>query len=85
MSMYNFKSKVVQTDEGREVYEKEVANSIDLIDPDLHPIGVIQCDIHRSIVEQVNVKIVFVSPIQRAMQTTIELFKEHKNMNQIKF
>lgn len=58
---------------------------MDLIDPDLHEIGIIQSEIHKSIVEQINVKIVFVSPIQRAMQTTIHMFKDHPSKEHIQF
>lgn len=85
MSEFNFKAAVVETDNGKEAYINEVANSVDLIDPDLHSIGLIQCEIHKSITEQLHVKTVFVSPIQRAMQTTIELFSNHPNLHCIKF
>merc|ERR1740130_1983674 len=85
LSMYNFKSKVTKEDKGMEAYRNEVADSKDLIDPDLHEIGVIQSEIHQSIVEQINVKIVFVSPIQRALQTTIHMFKNHPSKDKIKF
>lgn len=44
-----------------------------------------QCNIHSSIVDQIKVKTVFVSPIQRALQTTIHLFKNHPNKAKIEF
>lgn len=85
MSEFNFKAKVTETERGSEEYNNQIKNSLDLIDPDLHSIGIIQCDIHKSITDQIHTKTVFVSPIQRAIQTTIELFKHHPNLLSIKF
>ena len=53
--------------------------SPELPDPDLHPIGVAQAEANAPKVNCLNVKYVLVSPMQRALQTAIHMFKNHPN------
>ena len=56
------------------------------MDPELHePIGVAQAEANASKVNALNVKYVLVSPMQRAMQTAIHMFKGHPNLANIRF
>jgi broad specificity phosphatase PhoE len=50
-----------------------------LVDPDLHPIGLMQCDINANKAHAINFTRVFVSPMNRAIQTAIGMFKGHPN------
>ena len=54
-------------------------------DPELHPLGAFQVEHNAPNVEGLNFKYVLVSPMQRAMQTAIHMFKNHKNLDKIKF
>lgn len=54
-------------------------------DPELHPAGIVQCEIHQKEVNDVNYKVVYTSPMQRAMMTTVHMFKNHPNKENIKF
>lgn len=56
-----------------------------LCDPDLHAIGVRQCEANASKLEVMNFTRVFVSPMQRALQTAIHMFKTHPNKENIVF
>ena len=56
-----------------------------MYDPGLHPIGVLQCESNQSHVNTINLKAVFVSPLQRTLQTCIHLFKNHPNKGDIRF
>ena len=56
-----------------------------LCDPDLHPIGVAQAEANAPKVNVLNVKYCLVSPMQRAMQTAIHMFKGHPNLANIRF
>ena len=54
-------------------------------DPELHPFGVAQCNYNAPKVHCLNVRYVLVSPMQRAMQTAIHMFKGHPNLAKIHF
>lgn len=56
-----------------------------LTDPDLHTIGVRQCEANAAKVEAINFTRCFVSPMQRALQTAIHMFKNHPNKANITF
>ena len=56
-----------------------------LCDPNLHPIGVAQAEFNAPKVHELNCRYVLVSPMQRAMQTAIHMFKGHPNKANIKF
>lgn len=57
----------------------------DLIDPQLRVEGVGQCEAAQSHANDINVKIVFVSPMVRTCETAIHVFKGHPNKKNIKF
>ena len=54
-----------------------------MIDSALHPIGVMQSENHQDHVNKVNFKIVYTSPLRRAMQTTLHMFKNHPKKDEI--
>lgn len=54
-------------------------------DPGLHDIGVLQSESNQELVNPVNFTVVFVSPLQRTLQTCIHLFKNHPNKKSIRF
>ena len=56
-----------------------------MTDPDLHPIGVLQCEMNCESLYPINFARVFVSPMNRAMLTCINMFKGHPNAKNIKF
>lgn len=51
----------------------------------MHELGVLQSETNAPKVEAINFKFVLVSPMQRAMQTAIHMFKNHPNLARIKF
>jgi broad specificity phosphatase PhoE len=56
-----------------------------LVDPDLHPTGVQQCHYNAPKCHAINFTRVIVSPMNRAMQTAIHMFKGHPNVKNIVF
>ena len=50
-----------------------------LMDPELHPAGFMQCEAAQPIANSINFKVVFTSPMQRAIMSTIHMFKYHPN------
>ena len=64
---------------------KALKGSPSMYDPGLHAIGVMQAESNQDHINAVNFKVVFVSPMQRALQTCIHLFKNHPNKKQIRF
>ena len=54
-----------------------------LMDAKLHPIGIMQCENHQSQVNKVNFKVVYTSPLRRALMTTLHMFKNHPNKDNI--
>ena len=57
----------------------------ELIDPPLNDIGLAQCQLGTKYVNDVDFKVVYVSPMYRTLMTTSEMFKEHPNKDSIKF
>jgi hypothetical protein len=57
----------------------------DLIDPQLRPEGILQCEAAQAHANDINVKYVFVSPMIRTCETAIHIFKGHPNKSNIKF
>ena len=86
MSMYNYRLFKCEKAFGKDSPEFQ-ANMVDvtLCDPDLHPIGVAQAEANAPKVNCLNIKYVMVSPMQRAMQTCIHMFKNHPNKANISF
>jgi len=64
---------------------QDVMNDGSLVDADLHPIGYLQCEVNAPKVAPINFTRVFVSPMNRAMQTCIGMFKNHPIVANIKF
>ena len=54
-------------------------------DPELHAIGIEQCEAHQKAVNEINWKVVYTSPMQRTLMTTINMFKNHPNKESIQF
>ncbi|KAL4450803.1 hypothetical protein ABPG74_011645 [Tetrahymena malaccensis] len=54
-------------------------------DNPLHPVGIQQCLNHQKYINEIDFEIVFISPLQRALQTCIYLFATHPNRQNIKF
>ncbi len=85
-SEYNFKSQEVRTKHGEESEEmKKLRGDPTLFDPCLHEVGILQAESNQEHVNAVNFKVVFVSPLQRTLQTCIHLFKNHPNKSNIHF
>ena len=86
LSLYNFASFGVKAEFGENSAEF-VAQMKDtaLVDNDLHPIGVMQALTNAPKVHCHNFRYVLVSPMQRAMQTCIHMFKDHPMKDQITF
>jgi len=55
------------------------------IDPGLHPIGIRQCEAHHDVINGIEWQVVFTSPMQRALMTTIHMFKNYPNKDKIQF
>ena len=86
LSMYNYHAAKVQAEHSKNSHEfYAVMNDTNLIDPDLHPIGEVQCEANAPKIHAFNVKYVLVSPMQRAMQTCILMFKDHPRLSSIRF
>ena len=64
---------------------RDVMFNGDFVDADLHPIGLMQCATNAEKLHPINFTRVFVSPMNRAMQTCINMFKGHPNVANIKF
>ena len=56
-----------------------------LIDPELHRVGIQQCISHQEGINEIDYRIVYTSPLQRAMMTTVNMFQNHPNKDKIKF
>ena len=57
----------------------------DLVDPPLSELGLAQCASGREHINRIDFKVVLVSPMLRTCMTTVELFREHPNKENIKF
>jgi broad specificity phosphatase PhoE len=81
---YNIKQTDVEFGEGS-AESRAVETNKELFDPELHPIGIKQCENHQEQINKIKWKVVFSSPMQRAMMTTIHMFKNHPDKANIKF
>ena len=57
----------------------------DFVDPPLNETGIAQCASGSKHVNQIDFKVVFVSPMLRTCMTAVELFKDHPNKENIRF
>ena len=64
---------------------KAVTTNPDGFDPELHPVGISQCETGQRVVNNIDWEVVFTSPMQRAMMTTVHMFKNHPNKANIRF
>lgn len=81
MSEYNYLSFKNEKTYGKQSPEFiSIMKDRSLCDPNLHPIGVAQSEANSAKVNDINIKYVLVSPMQRAMQTAIHMFKNHPNL-----
>lgn len=85
-SEYNHKAYEIEQAHG-EHSEQMLALKGDktMFDPGLHEIGILQAESNQSNVNEINFKVVFVSPMQRTLQTCIHMFKNHPNKKNIRF
>ncbi|EAS00391.2 histidine phosphatase family (branch protein 1) (macronuclear) [Tetrahymena thermophila SB210] len=65
----------------RDVYQTNPA----FIDSELHPYGVLMSENCAKNLYDINISVVFISPLARALQTAFHLFKSHPNQANIKF
>ncbi|KAL4488132.1 hypothetical protein ABPG73_001543 [Tetrahymena malaccensis] len=70
-----------QEEPSKDVYQTNPA----LIDSDLHPYGVLMSENCAKNLYNINIAVVFISPLARALQTAFHLFKSHPNQANIKF
>ena len=85
-SEYNYRAQEVETAHGEDSAEMTaLKGDPSMYDPGLHAIGRLQAESNQEQVNKINFKVVFVSPMQRALQTCIHLFKSHPNKKAIKF
>ena len=86
MSEFNYQAFKCEKEHTKESPEfAAIMKDRSLCDPSLHPIGVAQAEVNAPKVHCLNVKYVLVSPMQRAMQTAIHMFKGHTNLANIRF
>ncbi len=84
LSKFNFKALIAKEEHGPDSEQHQaVEKDPEGYDPELHEIGILQCEAHQQVINSIDWKVVFTSPMQRAMMTTIHLFKNHPNKNQI--
>lgn len=86
LSEFNLASLIARIKYGRESEEFiKVNKDRSLIDPPLHPIGIMQSESHQDVVNAIDWKIVYVSPMRRAMMTAINMYCNHPNKDNINF
>ena len=87
-SEFNALHSQMKNDQGVADHKSQVwfdlKSNPDLCDPNLHEIGVQQCAENAHQVHALNVTRIFVSPMQRALQTCIHMFKNHPNKSTLK-
>ncbi|TNV76426.1 hypothetical protein FGO68_gene11145 [Halteria grandinella] len=85
-SEYNHIAQEIETKYGEHSEEKKaLKGNPEMYDPGLHAIGKMQAESNSEHVNPINFKVVFVSPMQRTLQTCIHLFKNHPNKKDIRF
>eukprot|EP00347_Sterkiella_histriomuscorum_P012250 403369316 len=85
-SLYNFEDQKIMEQFGEDSKQaQELKIDPTMTDPGLHQIGILQCESNQELVNVINFKVVFVSPMQRAIQTAIHMFKKHPNKQNIQF
>lgn len=64
---------------------KELKIRKDLIDPPLNDIGLIQCKAGSEYINEVDFRVVYVSPMYRTLMTAMHMFKDHPKKADISF
>ena len=86
LSKFNYAALVAKTEHGEDSPEfRAVEADPNMIDPELHDVGIMQCEAQHAVVNTIDWQVVFTSPMQRAMMTTVHMFKSHPNKDKIKF
>jgi len=85
LSAFNYKALVADTEFGEGPELEAVRNDPNGEDPELHAVGIMQCEAAQPVINATNFKVVFTSPMQRALMTTIHMFKNHPDKDNIKF
>ncbi|KAL4512372.1 hypothetical protein ABPG72_005374 [Tetrahymena utriculariae] len=67
------------------IKDKMFSNSQEFVDTPLHPYGIIQCKNKAPYLHKLRIQTVYVSPMQRTLQTCVELFRNHPNKRKIQF
>ena len=84
LSKFNLKALIAKEEHGPDSEQfQAVEKDPEGYDPELHDIGILQCQAHQEVINSIDWKVVFTSPMQRAMMTTIHMFKNHPNKNNI--
>jgi broad specificity phosphatase PhoE len=79
-SEFNYRHLILKKDGGKDGQPfQELKGDPSVIDADLHPIGVHQALVNAPKLLDLNITRVFVSPMRRAIQTAIHMFKGHPN------
>ena len=63
----------------------DIYSKLSILDSPLSPLGISQCMKASSLASMVNVGIVYISPLRRAIETAYFMFKDHPNFKNIKF
>jgi len=85
-SLFNYTVSLTEMKYGRRTPEVfAVRESPRMIDPPLHGVGELQCENNAWKLHKISFSKVFVSPMQRCLETTIRLFKDHPQRHSIKF
>lgn len=77
LSLYN----AAETQDKREEAKTDIA----MMNCDLHPTGVQQAHEAANILKHLDIEVVLVSPLKRALRTCFEAMKGHPNRSAIKF
>ena len=76
--------KLVEANLGEEEF-KALRRREDLWDSPLSQLGMTQCQVTSELVNNLDIGVVLVSPLERALQTTQLVFKNHPKYDSIKF
>ena len=85
-SEFNYKHLILKKDGGKEGQPfQDLKAHPELVDAQLSGIGVHQALVNASHLQPLNITRVMVSPMRRALQTAIHMFKNHPNLSKMTF
>ena len=68
LSAYNYSHLVYATKYGKDAPEtRAIEVDPSIMDAELHPVGILQCEAHHEVTNSIDWKTVFVSPFRRAI------------------